>query len=540
MSWPLFQSRAIVQRATCLAGALAIITAMFAAPALADEPKHGGTLVFGVESEIPWYDPHIVFGGSAKRVVLQIFEGLVDRDRSQPNVVPPLAPKLATSWDVSGDGKVYTFHLRDDVVFHDGTPFNAEAVVFNIRRVKDPDFEHYKDGTDSLANGPYRYVDTVRAVDEHTVEITLSQPWGHFVDQLSTLLPSGLPLMLSPASVEKWGNEDVNLHPVGTGPFKMESYEPGVKTVVVRNQDYWNKPLPYVDGIISFVVAEETTRITALEAGEVDMITMLPPDSIEQLRQQGFEITMPESMNLVWFLSINQNESHTKDVRVRQAINYAIDREKMAKELLKDTAGPVWKMVPGTSALFDTSERPYAYDPAKAKALLAEAGYADGFKLAGQFPSGGSYMIAPVQMAQWIQRDLAAVGIEMEIQSFDWVTYLGYWIGGLEDNVAFNNMAWGTDYSEFWAVDVMSSTAFGNTGHIKDPQLDTWFTEYQEAANQEEALAIADRIFDRVSDQAYFVPIVTDRVPLAYAPKVKGVVAVPDFMQVFDRVWIDE
>jgi peptide/nickel transport system substrate-binding protein len=143
-------------------------------------------------------------------------------------------------------------------------------------------------------------------------------------------------------------------------------------------------------------------------------------------------------------------------------------------------------------------------------------------------------------MAQWIQRDLAAVGIEMEIQSFDWVTYLGHWVEGLKENVAFNNMAWGTDYSEFWAVDVMSSKGFGNTGHINDPQLDTWFTEYQEAASQEQALAVARKIFDRVSEQAYFLPVVTDRVPLAYAPKVKGVVAAPDFMQVFDRVWIEE
>ena len=122
--------------------------------AVAEEPKSGGTLVYGVESEIPWYDPHVVFGGSNKRVVLQIFEGLVDRDRTQPGVVPPLVPRLAESWEVSDDGTVYRFHLRKGVSFHDGTPFDADAVVFNVRRVIDPEFEHYKEGTDPLRSGP--------------------------------------------------------------------------------------------------------------------------------------------------------------------------------------------------------------------------------------------------------------------------------------------------------------------------------------------------------------------------------------------------
>ena len=258
----MFESTGIRSRVAVTALATLLAAAPIATAAGADAPKHGGTLVYGVESEIPWYDPHVVFGGSNKRVVLQIFEGLVDRDRTRPGVVPPLVPRLAESWEVSDDGKVYTFHLRKGVTFHDGTPFNAEAVVFNLRRVIDPDFEYYKEGTDSLRNAPLRHLTEARAVDEHTVELVLSQPWGHFIDQLSTTLPSGLPLMMSPASVMEWGNEDVNLHPVGTGPFKLEEYDPGVKTVLARNEDYWNEPLPYLDRIIFFIPAEASTRVT--------------------------------------------------------------------------------------------------------------------------------------------------------------------------------------------------------------------------------------------------------------------------------------
>lgn len=524
-----------------VAGAAMLLAAVVARDAVAqDSPSHGGTLVYGVESEIPWYDPHVVFGGSNKRVVLQIFEGLVDRDRTKPDQVPPLVPRLAESWEVSDDGTVYTFRLRQGVTFHDGTPFNAGAVVFNFRRVIDPEFEFYKEGTDSLRNGPYRYLTEVRAVDDYTVELVLDRPWGHFIDQLSTTLPSGLPLMMSPASVQEWGNEDVNLHPVGTGPFALEEYDPGVKTVLVRNEDYWNDPLPYLDRIIFFVTSEASTRVTALESGEVEMITAIPPDRVQDLVDAGFKVIMPDRMNLVWFFSLNQDDEHLSDVRVRQAINHAIDRERLASELLQDTALPVWKMVPGTSALFEEGAQAYPYDPERAKALLAEAGYPDGFETAIQVPTGGSYMIDPVGIAQWVQRDLAAVGIDARIESSDWVTYLGHWIDGLQPGVAANVMAWGTDYSEFWAVDVMGSEAFGNTGHINDPEIDAWFTEYQEATDPDEALEVARKIFDRVSDQAYFVPIVTDRVPIATTQRVMGIEAVPDWLQAFEVYWIAE
>jgi peptide/nickel transport system substrate-binding protein len=521
-------------------GALALGLAIASPGAQAQEPQHGGTLIYGVESEIPWYDPHVVFGGSNKRVVLQIFEGLVDRDRSQSGRVPPLVPRLAESWDVSPDGTVYTFHLRQGVKFHDGTPFDADAVVFNFRRVIDPEFEFYKEGTDALRSGPYRYIEEVRAKDEHTVEIVLSQPWTHFVDQLSTTLPSGLPLIMSPASVEEWGNEDVNLHPVGTGPFKLEQYDPGVKTVIARNEEYWNDPLPYLDRIIFFITAEASTRVNALLSGTVDMITAIPPDQIAGIEAAGFKVIMPERMNLVYFFSLNVADGPFAEQAVRQAANYAVNRERLAHELLQDTVLPIWKMVPSTSPLFEPGAEAYPFEPDKARALLAEAGYPDGFSTTIEVPTGGSYMIDPVGIAQWVQRDLAAVGINTEIQSSDWVTYLGRWVEGLKPDVGANVIAWGTDYSEFWAVDVMGSEGFGNTGHINDPQLDAWFKEYQEAGSNEEALAVAQRIFDRVSEQAYFVPVVTDRVPIAHAEKVKGVEPVWDWLQSFEGYWIEQ
>jgi peptide/nickel transport system substrate-binding protein len=162
-------------------------------------------------------DPHIVFGGSNKRVVMMVFEGLVERDRTQPGRTPPLAPALATSWSISNDGLTYTFKLRQGVKFHDGTPFNADAVVFNFRRIIDPSFEFYDKRTAPLRGAPLRYLKEAKAIDEYTVELVLSRPWEPFLDQLSTTLSSGLPLIMSPESVRKYGNEARTYAPPAQG-----------------------------------------------------------------------------------------------------------------------------------------------------------------------------------------------------------------------------------------------------------------------------------------------------------------------------------
>jgi peptide/nickel transport system substrate-binding protein len=164
------------------------------------QPKHGGSVVYGIESDIPSLDPHITFGGSNKRVVMSVFEGLVERDRgnvdpeAKPFARPEIVPVLAESWEVLDDGKRYRFKLRSGVTFHDGTPFNAEAVVFNFRRVIDPEFEHFFERASALRSSPLRHLVKVEAVDDMTVDLVLDQAWGPFLSQLGTFLSPGLPL----------------------------------------------------------------------------------------------------------------------------------------------------------------------------------------------------------------------------------------------------------------------------------------------------------------------------------------------------------
>ena len=508
------------------------------------EPKSGGTVIYGIESDIPSLDPHITFGGSNKRVVMSVFEGLVKRNRagidldSHPFVRPEIGPALATSWEVLDGGTRYRFHLRQGVTFHDGTPFDAEAVAFNFRRVIDPEFEYFYERAGALRGSPFRHLRGVEIVDAMTVDLVLEKPWGLFLSQLGTFLSPGLPLILSPESVRQHGNEGANTHPAGTGPFKVTEIDPGVKIVTERNAHYWDQPLPFLDRIIYVVMPEQSTRVFALESGEVDIVTQLAPDNIERL-SETFQVVQSPISNQMWYMAVNVDQPPLDDPRVRQAINYAIDREAITNDLLRGICIPSSGMAFPTSPLWDTEQR-YPYDPDKAKALLAEAGHADGFKIAIRVPTSGSSMLVPVPMAEWIQRDLAQVGIDLEILTHDWVTYLGFWVKGLQEGVGFNVMSWASDYDEFWAADLFGSTGFGNTGHINDSSIDEAWVAYQEARTEAEQVAVAGKVFDRVEEMAYEVPICSEKITLLTSKRLKGVLPVTDPSHLTEFWWIEE
>lgn len=538
-----------VQWAVRLASRSAIALAFFFLASYATHaestPKHGGSIVYAMEAEIPWMDPHIAFGGTNKRVATLVYEGLVVRDRTNPapGKSPPLVGQLATSWSISPDGLVYTFKLRQGVKFHDGTPFNADAVVFNFRRIIDPSFEFYFERAKPLRTTPLRYLKEVRKVDDQTVELVLSQPWGLFLNQLATTLSSGLPLFISPEAVKKYGNQDVNLHPSGTGPFKITGYEAGVKTILERNPEYWNQPLPYLDKITFVVMPEATTRVTALEAGEVDVIAALLPDAVPPLQEKGFNIVASEVTNQIWYYGINidQQSGALKDKRVRQALNYAVDRVGMADQLLLKQLYPLDGMIVPTSPLWKQGlPTRYAYNPEKAKELLKEAGFAEGLTLKARIPTTGSSMLIPVPMTEWLQRDLEAVGIKLDIETFDWTTYLGYWVKGMSPDVAFDCMSWASDHSEDWALDIFGSKGFGNTGHIKDEVLDKLFAEYEATADPQKQLELMRQAFDRIQEEAYMVPIGSDKNIIVASKRVKGNYPIPDWMQIPQYWWVED
>lgn len=510
-------------------------------PALAETPKHGGTLIFGGETEWGFLDPHIDASGATHRVNYQLFEGLFWRDYTRPNdgSPPPIIPQLATEYEVSDDALQYTIKLREGVKFHDGTPFNAQAVEFNVRRVWDEDFEFFYDRTGALRASVWRDLKAVEVIDDHTIKFTLAQPFSFFIDQLAEPTGVGIPVFMSPESVKKWGNQAVEQHPVGTGPFRFVERVRGQRIVYERNPDYWNQPYPYLERIIWRPIPEPSTRVNALLGGEVDIIAAVPPDNVEGLADSGMIVAMGTHPH-IWWLNLNHNELPFSDVRVRQAVNYAIDKEGMATKLLRDTALPAFSMVSRTSAAWDPAwQDPYPYNPERAKELLKEAGYPEGFETTLQTSTAGSGQILPVQMAEWIQRDLAKAGIKTKLETFEWNTYVGIWVNGLQPGQGINQISWGTN-SDFWLVHPLAAESPINSGHINNPAIEALLKTMQQAPDLKTRIQAARDIHKEERAQAHQVPIVNDKQPFAMIPQVKGFVRAADWMEDYKTVWLDK
>jgi peptide/nickel transport system substrate-binding protein len=381
------------------------------APAAAQAP---GTLVVGLVAEPVNLDPAQVTDLNSNRVGRRIVETLV----TFPDESTQVVAGLADSWAVSRDGLKYTFKLRPGIKFHDGTPFDADAVKFSIERQIVPEHPANKLGKYPFANYFFGNVKAVEVVDPLTVEFVLKEPRASFL----TVLTSGAASIVSPTAVKKFG-QDYPLQPVGTGPFKYVSWDRGQKLVLEKNPGYWRYPVK-VDRVIYRPIVEDQARLTELLTGALDLIVGTPPDFVGQLEKNP-NVTLRKQVGAhVWYLGINNQKKPFDDKRVRQAMNYAVNKEAIVRDVLKGTgslsAGPV---LPGTWGA-DAALKPYPYDPERAKKLLAEAGYPNGFTTTLWTPESGSGMQSPVAMSTVIQSNLKAVGVNVTMQTMEWGAFL--------------------------------------------------------------------------------------------------------------------
>ncbi len=393
------------------------------APAAAEPagPRPGGTLVIAMDAEADILDNQAGGGWITWRVNRNMFDTLVMEDLTQEDVaIPPRIGGLAERWEVSDDGLEYTFYLRQGVKFHDGTDFNAEVVKWNVDRMWNEDAPQYSAKAASCTAFSWQALDSMEIVDDYTIKLVMSRPFGEFIGKLVDG-GCGNTSLMSPTNWEQWGNDEIGEHPVGTGPFKFVERVRGEKIVLEKWDGYWGKELggpyqePYLDRLIFRPMPDPAARIAALEAGEVDMVWSPPPDSVEDMVKKGSTLSQGPTPH-IWYWNLNLQEPCYDDIKVRQAINHAIDREGMARDLLRETVLPAYSMmVPGSRA-FDLDLK-IEYDLEKAKQLMAESSCPDGFTTKWLVPTGGSGNIIPVPMAEWIQRDLRAIGIDMELET---------------------------------------------------------------------------------------------------------------------------
>ena len=412
---------------------LVIALALALATPAAAQPAR--TLVIGLVAEPVNLDPAQVTDLNSNRVGRRVVETLV----TFPDESTQIVPGLAESWTISKDGLQYTFKLRSGVKFHDGTPLTAEAVKFSIERQINSDHPAHKLGKYPFANFFFGNVKAVEALSDDRVAFLLKEPRASFL----AILTAGAASIVSPTAVMKAG-PDYPLQPVGTGPFKFASWDRGQRVVLEKNPAYWKFPVK-LDRVIYRPIVEDQARLTELLTGSLDLIVGVPPDFVGQLETGGKVSVLKQVGAHVWYLGINNQKKPFDDKRVRQALNYAVNKDAIVRDVLKGTGTPSrGPVLPNTWAA-DAALKAYPYDPDRAKKLLAEAGYPNGFSTTLWVPESGSGMQSPVAMSTVMQSNLKAVGVNVTLQTMEWGAYLAKlrtkeqelfalsWMAGTED-----------------------------------------------------------------------------------------------------------
>lgn len=488
------------------------------------------TVAIAIEANLSRMDPHASTTWNTFRVIMHVFEGFVAEDLTRDDVEqPPLVPALAESWDISEDGLTYTFNLREGVKFHDGTDFNAEAVKFNMDRMLDPEFEYYQSIASGLMRWMWQDLESYRVVDDYTFEIKLSTPNIEFLRRLA-MGGSGTPRFVSPTSIRENGNDSVETNPVGTGPYKFASRSIGELTVLERNADYWDESrTPTIERLMFRPISEVATRELALRSGEVDMISSPSPDSIEQLKATDLDI-VSSPISTIYMMWVNFKEEPLKDVRVRRAVCMALDREGMAEFHRNGYARPATGILNYGGPGYDPDFKDCNYDPEEAKALLAEAGYPDGFETRLDWTMGGGGDVNTVGDAEWIQRDLARVGIDASIESFDNGTYWDMLGSGIREGTGFMSVSWG-ETSFFWLDQVIAAGAIPpngfNAGYYENPKIDQLLADARSSRTESEMLGHLATLQQTIADDMAFIPYYTPIAIYAMQPNVSGFVLAP-------------
>jgi dipeptide transport system substrate-binding protein len=389
------------------------------------------TLVFCSEGSPEGFNPALYTAGTTfDASSRQIFNRLVEFERGTTKIVPA----LAESWTVSDDGLTYTFKLREGVKFQttsNFTPsrdFNAEDVVFSFERQRDPNNPYHK-----VSGGQYEYfesmdmpnlIKSIEAVDDHTVRFTLNQPEAPFIANLGMDFASIQSAEYADKMLKAGTPEKVDLEPVGTGPFQLVSYQKDAAIRYKAHPDYWAGKAA-IDNLVFAITPDPSVRYQKLKANECQVMTYPNPADIAAMRQDpDVNLLEQEGLN-VGYLAFNTEKKPFDDKRVRQALNYAVNKDAIIDAVFQGAGKKAKNPIPPTIWSYNDDVKDYPYDPAKAKQLLSEAGYADGFETdIWAMPVQRPYNPNARRMAELIQADFAKVGVKAKIVSYEWGEYL--------------------------------------------------------------------------------------------------------------------
>ena len=475
---------------------------------------------------------------------IPMYDGLTAWDLSSADKPSVVIPGLATEWAVdAADRTKWVFKLRPGVKFHDGSAFDADAVVWNVEKVLKQDAAHFDASQVGVTASRMPTLRSARKIDALTVELTTSQPDSFLPINLTNLF------MASPAHWQKlydaaagadakakaaaaWTAFAANAS--GTGPFRMERFVPRERLEVARNAEYWDKArVPKLDRVVMLPMPEANTRTAALLSGQVDWIEAPAPDAVAQLRQRGMTITANAQPHVwPWQFSFVEG-SPFADRRVRQAANLCVNRGEM-KELLAGLMEPAKGTVPPGHPWWGNPKFDIRYDPDAARKLMGEAGFSKAKPLTVkiQTSASGSGQMMPLPMNELMQQNLADCFFKVELDVIEWNTLFTNWRRGAKDETARGAHAINVTYAAmdpFFAMarfldSKMAPPVSNNWGFVNDPEFDKLVAEARstfEAGARDAALA---KLHARSVDEAVFLWVAHDVGPRAMTARVKGFV----------------
>ncbi len=456
-----------------------------AAPAAKDEPSGQMTWAIHVTIAPTWFDPAETTGIITPYMfVYAMHDALV-----KPMPGNPMAPSLATKWSESPDGLSYDFELRQGVKFHNGDPFTAEDVQFS--------FERYKGaGAGELK----KKVKAIEIVTPHHVRFHLHEPWPDFLTFYGTPA-TGAGWIVPKKYIEKVGNEEFKNHPIGLGPYKFVSHQAGVELVLEANTEYWRKT-PHVKRLVMKSVPEDTTRLAMLKKKEADVAYGLYGALAEEVRRDPSlklePVVPPGTQWIVFTFEPYDPKSPWSDKRVRLAANHAINWQAANEAGTLGHSVLTGNIIPRKFE-YALQLEPYGYDPAKAKQLLKEAGYPNGFD-AGECPVDSVY----AWVVETAVNDLAAVGIRAKVRPLERATHQTGHRERTYKNMAFQGSgAFGNASTRLDAF----AYSKGAQSWIKDPEIDEWYLQQATESDRKKREALLHKIQQKLYDEARFIPI---------------------------------
>jgi glutathione transport system substrate-binding protein len=478
-------------------------------------------VTIAVGSNFTSLDPYDANDTLSQAVAKSFYQGLFGFDKNLK-----LVNVLAESYTVSKDGLVYTIKLHPGIKFQDGTDFNAEAVKVNLDRASNPD-SHLK------RYNLFKNIDKTEVVDANTVKITLKTPFSAFINNLAH--PSAV--IISPAALTKYG-KDIGFHPVGTGPYVLDQWNQTDFVKVKKFDGYWKKGEPKLDSITFRPVVDNNTRAAMLQTGEADFAFPVPYEQTALLEKNTKLDVVTAPSILHRYISFNVTQKPFDNLKVRQAINYAINKDALIKVAFAGYAVPSEGPLP-QGIEYAAKFKPWPYDPTKAKELLKEAGYPNGFTTTLWSSHNSSTAQKVIQFAQ---QQLAQVGIKVTVTAFDAAQRAAQVenVGQKDAGVRLFYTGWSASTGEAdWALTPLFATQSAppkqfNTAFYSNPAVDKDLADALKTTDKTEKAKLYEDAQTKIWDDAPWAFLVTERLVSAQNKRLSGFYVMPDTSFNFD------